>query len=372
MFASPVDTVDHALERVRAACWSELGEIAAQEARLKHRAMELARQANARGDWKAAGFSSHEAWYAQACRTDHRTAKLVTETSEALGELPHLDEAVSTGALTLDQAAAAAPFATPETDAELARVAPGKAPSEIARAARTLAPPKVADDQELYQRRKLSMAWTNGHRELVISGRLPLEQGTAFEQAIWSIAKQRRAADKKAGETLEWQHYAADALVTLARRDGGGVGKRCQTTLIVHVAENEPAVIEGSGAISDETAEHLTCTARRLTIRREGRDLVHSRMGRDASWAQERALFKRSPHCQYPGCTATHELEAHHVVPWARGGKTELSNLILLCPRHHKRLHDHHIRTSSSGEKPVFTDPSGRLITANRPHAPPS
>ena len=51
-------------------------------------------------------------------------------------------------------------------------------------------------------------------------GRLPLEQGGAFEQAIWSIAKQQRAADKKAGTVLDWQQSAADALVTLARQRG--------------------------------------------------------------------------------------------------------------------------------------------------------
>ena len=48
---------------------------------------------------------------------------------------------MSTGALTLDQAAAAAKHATPETDAEIARIAVGRAPSEIARVARTLVPP---------------------------------------------------------------------------------------------------------------------------------------------------------------------------------------------------------------------------------------
>ena len=88
--------------------------------------------------------------------------------------------------LTLDQVAAAAPFATPETDAQLARLAVGKAPTDIALVARTLVPPKVADDQALYQRRALSMTWTHGGRELVINGRLPLEQGVAFEQAIWN------------------------------------------------------------------------------------------------------------------------------------------------------------------------------------------
>ena len=80
---------------------------------------------------------------------------------------------------------------------------------------------------------------------------------------------------------------------------------------------------------------------------------MHSRVARCASYAQQRALHKRSSHCQYPGCTATRELEAHHLIPVEHGGKTELDNLILLCPRHHKLLHDHHIRTSGSGEHPL-------------------
>ena len=103
-----------------------------------------------------------------------------------------------------------------------------------------------------------------------------------------------------------------------------------------------------------------------------GRDLVHSRVGRCASYAQLRALHKRSDHCQYPGCTATRELEAHHLVADEHGGKTELANLILLCRRHHKLLHDQHIHTSGTGDAPTFTDAAGRPITTNQPHAPPT
>ena len=66
------------------------------------------------------------------------------------------------------------------------------------------------------------MSWTPGRRELCLSGRLPLEQGAAFEQAIWNIAKPQRALDKQAGSVLEWQQSAADALVTLARQPGSG------------------------------------------------------------------------------------------------------------------------------------------------------
>jgi HNH endonuclease len=277
------------------------------------------------------------------------------------------------GALNLDQVAAAAEFATPETDARIARIALGKPPSEIALAARTIVPPTVADDAAIYTRRALAMTWTRGRRELCISGRLPLEQGLVFEQSIWSVAKAQRAVDKRAGTVLDWQQSTADALVTLAAQPGGRDGgvRRSATTLIVHVSDDAPPLLEGAGPISPETAERLSCDARRLTIKLTGRDLVHSRVGRCASYAQLRALHKRAGHCQYPGCTAVRELEAHHLIPDERGGKTEMDNLILLCSRHHKRLHDHHIHTSGNGEQPAFTDEAGRAITANQPHAPP-
>ena len=372
MFGTLDGTVDQALEREREACRRRLGELSEQAAQIDQAVTELVREADDRGDWQAAGCSSSAQWFAQVYRSDHRSAARITRTSDALRNLPALDQALSTGALTLDQVAAATEHATPETDAHLARIALGKAPSAIALAARTLVPPTVKDDAELYERRALSMTWTRGRRELAFSGRLPLEQGAAFEQAIWSIAKPQRALDKQAGTILEWQQSAADALVTLARHGaaGGGV-KRSPTTLIVHLSDDQPPLLEGAGPVSAETAERLTCDARRLTIKPTGRDLVHSRVGRCASYAQQRALHKRSTHCQYPGCTATRELEAHHLTPVEHGGKTELDNLILLCPRHHKLLHDHHIHTSGNSERPAFADAAGRAITANQPHAPP-
>jgi hypothetical protein len=67
------------------------------------------------------------AWLAQVYSSDYRSAQQVTRTSSALRCLPALDEALGRGVLTLDQVAAAVAFATPETDAELARVAVGKA-----------------------------------------------------------------------------------------------------------------------------------------------------------------------------------------------------------------------------------------------------
>ena len=110
--------------RARASC--------AERARLDQELMEIAREAEDEGDWQAAGCSSGAQWLAQVSSSDYRTAQRITRTSEALRLLPALDHALSTGALNLDQVVAAAEVATPATDAELARVAVGKAPGEIA------------------------------------------------------------------------------------------------------------------------------------------------------------------------------------------------------------------------------------------------
>jgi hypothetical protein len=242
MFATTDDAIEVPTQRVGDACWNRLGELAARAARDTHEVGELVRGAADREDWKRAGFSSIAQWFAQAYGCDHGTAVRITRTALALRVLPELDGAMSRGELTLDQAVAATKVATPETDAELARIAIGKPPSEIERIAHTMVPPKIADDQALYERRALSITWTRGKRELRFSGCLPLEQGAAFEQAIRNIAKPARAADKKASATLEWRQYTADALVTLATQPSGGDGgiKRSPTTLIVISATTAP------------------------------------------------------------------------------------------------------------------------------------
>jgi hypothetical protein len=54
------------------------------------------------------------------------------------------------------------------------------------------------------------------------------------------------------------------------------------------------------------------------------------------------ALDARDRHCRTGGCDIPAAwCEAHHVKqPWARGGRTDLADGILLCPFHHHRAHD--------------------------------
>jgi hypothetical protein len=59
-----------------------------------------------------------------------------------------------------------------------------------------------------------------------------------------------------------------------------------------------------------------------------------------ATPAQRKALAVRDGGCVVPGCAKPAEwCEAHHVIGWAAGGRTDLDNLALLCSRHHTAVH---------------------------------
>ena len=50
-------------------------------------------------------------------------------------------------------------------------------------------------------------------------------------------------------------------------------------------------------------------------------------------------LASRDQGCTFPGCdTPPGWCEAHHIVPWAENGKTDVNNLTLACSAHHHLL----------------------------------
>jgi hypothetical protein len=55
--------------------------------------------------------------------------------------------------------------------------------------------------------------------------------------------------------------------------------------------------------------------------------------------------------------------EGHHLRHWARGGPTTLSNLTLLCRRHHRAVHEEGYRVCRASDGTLrFTRPDGRPI----------
>ena len=60
-----------------------------------------------------------------------------------------------------------------------------------------------------------------------------------------------------------------------------------------------------------------------------------------ASADQRVFLTWRDRHCRYPGCDRpiTYGLNAHHTVPYAKGGRTVVRNMVLYCSQHHTVIH---------------------------------
>lgn len=90
---------------------------------------------------------------------------------------------------------------------------------------------------------------------------------------------------------------------------------------------------------------------------------------RFADKKQVAIITARDKGCTFPGCDAPPGwCEANHVVPWARGGRTDINNLALVCSYHHHLLDrsDWEMRMLADGRPswipPAAVDPAGRPI----------
>jgi hypothetical protein len=151
--------------------------------------------------------------------------------------------------------------------------------------------------------------------------------------------------------------------------------------LVVHVdvdalpadSQTGQAVLGGGVRVSAETSRRLACDATRVAIThdRARRVLDVGRSRRTIPVAIRRALEERDRGCRFPGCT-NRLTDAHHVQHWADGGATRLDNLLLLCRRHHRLVHEGGygvVRTA--GGAFAVSDPAGQLVADVPPLSPP-
>ena len=86
----------------------------------------------------------------------------------------------------------------------------------------------------------------------------------------------------------------------------------------------------------------LTCDAAiyATVVDSLGVPLDMGRQVRFATTAQRRALAHRDGGCTFPGCAAPPAwTDAHHRLDWARGGRTDLDQLVSACRHHHGVAH---------------------------------
>ena len=234
---------------------------------------------------------------------------------------------------------------------------------------------------------------------VVLRGRLEPEVGALVVQALTAaretlyqkaraMEQQRPAetdpgsADVPAGassfypDTSTMAQQQADALALLAETalhhglEPGTPGEHYQ--VVVHVdaevladknAPGQSGLEEGTRG-SAETSRRLACDARRVVMRHDqaGRLLEVGARTRTIPPALRRALQHRDRGCRFPGCGVRFG-QGHQIRHWAQGGPTTLSNLTLLCRRHHRAVHEEGFQVDREPDGALrFRRPDGRLL----------
>ncbi|HEY7667835.1 MAG TPA: DUF222 domain-containing protein [Actinomycetota bacterium] len=129
--------------------------------------------------------------------------------------------------------------------------------------------------------------------------------------------------------------------------------------------------LDHAGPVPAEMARRLACDASVMRVVLSGRSepLDVGRRTPVVPPAIRRAVVLRDRRCRFPGCDRPHTwCDAHHVTHWADGGPTSLANLILLCRRHHRAIHERGgVSLAMSAEGPEFRGADGTRLDDRAP-----
>jgi len=386
VFATLLPTPERTAELDRLG--DQIAELSAHLEAATARLLALIREFDARGGWNT-GFRSCAAWLSWRVGLDLGAARERVRVARALGTLPALAEALARGELSYAKVRALTRVATPETEARLLAVGRAGTAAHVERIVRgwrrgdRLAKAREAARQ--HAGRALHV-YQDEDGTVVLRGRLAPEVGAlllrALDAARETLYQKRRAAAAApppahpGTEPPSRAQQQADALALLAEAalhhelDPGAPGERYQ--VVVHVdaavladpAQPGQSVLEEGSHVSAETSRRLACDASRVVMRHDaaGQIVEIGARTRTIPPALRRALQHRDRSCRFPACTVRVG-QGHHVRHWAQGGPTTLSNLALLCRRHHRAVHEegHQIERLSGGTL-QFRRPNGWLL----------
>src|SRR6266851_1019790 len=370
----------------------QIAELSAHLDAATARLLGLIREFDARGGWNT-GFRSCAAWLSWRVGLDMSAARERVRVARALETLPLLAEALASGELSYAKVRALTRVATPETEPRLLAVGRAGTAAQVERIVRGWRRvDRQAETREAARRHagRALHVYQDEDGMVIVRGRLEPEVGELLVQALAAaretLYQRARAATgtrpaDSSGDLPTMAQRQADALGLVAETalhqglDPGAPGDRYQVVVHVDAAvladPEQPGqfVLEEGSHVSAETSRRLACDASRVVMRHDESGLLLEVGARTRTIppALRRALHHRDHGCRLPGCTVRFG-QGHHLRHWAQGGPTMLSNLALLCRRHHRAVHEEGYQVAREPDGSLrFRRPDGRPL----PEVPP-
>jgi hypothetical protein len=133
-----------------------------------------------------------------------------------------------------------------------------------------------------------------------------------------------------------------------ARQPGTPTMGGAAPTVLVHINIDDLLAGRGAGWIDGvdgpltvKQVDELVCAGgyQPVLFGHSGKILHLGDSNRFFTASQRRALAARDGGCVIPGCTVPpHLTQTHHVVPWRKGGPTDIDNAVLLCNAGHASI----------------------------------
>jgi len=362
--------------------FEELSELAGQRNAIDGRVVEIVAEIDHDGLWGATGARSVAALVAWKTGTSSGNAHTIATVARRLEEFPRCAAGMREGQLSLDQVGVIAGGAGQGSDEHYAELAASATVSQLRTAVKL--EPRPEPDPRPAPPRSITKTADDEHTTWRI--KLPHAEAATFDAALQSqldglIAEWKRDHGDDADGVSEQSAplpNTVDAFLSLveagwdtdvARRPHGQ-----RTTVVVHLdLAARVAALHLGALLSDDERRYLTCDATcEVWFERDGRVIGAGRETRLISRRLRRALEHRDRCCVVPGCGATRGLHAHHIRHWEDGGLTELVNLVLVCPYHHRLHHRGLITITGPADHLVVTDQAGSPLSAGSLARPPT
>jgi hypothetical protein len=312
--------------------------------------------------WERDGATSCADWLSVRCEMGEPAAREHVRIAHALGACSGIDAAMASGAIGYSKVRAITRVATDDNEDELLALAGDHTAAQLeehcSRIRRDMAIEGVTPDFD-ESRRWVSRSDTDDGMVRIVA------QVHADEAELIMTAIERSGTSDAGFDRVDGLVAIAEHTVT-----GGGENKRPIEMMVrvdadTLIGRTDHPAVTGSTYVSAETARRLLCDCGVVPYRADpdGNVLDIGRKSRTIPPAIRRALFVRDEHqCQFPGCAHRLFTQAHHVHHWEHGGRTSLDNLITLCSRHHRTVHELGFYIECHDGEFVFFDPKGEPL----------